>query len=123
MCVSVDLWIVGLPVLLQTMYFAVLQLYKFNEILDFIFIFFASYCFSLVSMFLFTVRKYLILLWPYCENLQLHCGESSANAFLQRCRFSLPFFKSASELDTASELCFLGLSHRLSLLFTWWLSV
>lgn len=35
MCVSVDLWIVGLPVLLQTMYFAVLQLYKFNEILDF----------------------------------------------------------------------------------------
>lgn len=122
MCVSVDLWIVGLPVLLQTMYFAVLQLYQFNEILDFFLILF--FCILLflfgISVFVYcpyTQANFLILLWPYCENLQWHCGESSANAFLQRCRFSLPFFKWASELDTASELCFLGLSHRLSLLF------
>lgn len=59
MCVSVDLWIVGLPVLLQTMYFAVLQLYQFNEILDFFFNFiflhlivFVWYqCFCLLSVY------------------------------------------------------------------------
>lgn len=54
MCVSVDLWIVGLPVLLQTMYFAVLQLYKFNEILDFFFILF--FC---ILLFLFGISVFV----------------------------------------------------------------